>query len=230
MNSSDKTITDIKAGKNARLQRSNIYLNGKFAFSLDDEVVLKEKLQIGQPLSGALLEKLNGADSYQRCLNAAFQFLTTRPRSQSEVRERLTRRGFGGTEIEQAVANLKRLNLLDDAAFAEYWKENRTAFRPRSQRMIKLELRSKGVEAEVVNEAVSQIDETANAYQAATTKAARLQAADYREFSKKLGGFLQRRGFGYGVIKSTVKQVWLEKSGQSVSPVDLEEETGTAPD
>jgi regulatory protein len=230
MDNSNKEITAIKAGKNPRIQRSNIYLDGKFAFSLDDEVILKEKLKVGQTVSAPLLEKMNGSDNFLRCLNAAFQFLSVRPRSQSEIVQRLIKRGFAETEIEQTLAKLKTLNLLDDTAFAEYWKENRTAFRPRSQRMVSLELRRKGIESEVVKAAVSGIDEKANAYQAAVTKARSLGVADYQVFRKKLGGFLQRRGFGYAVIKDTVKQVWQEKSGDAGSQIDLEEETGTTQD
>ena len=230
MESMVKKITAIKAGKNPRIERSNVFLDGKFAFSLDNEVILKEKLKVGQAITAQQLEKINGSDNDQRCLNAAFQFLTVRPRSQNETAQRLTRRGFGEAEIERTLTKLKDLHLLDDSAFAEYWKENRTSFRPRSQRMLKLELRRKGIDAEVTNAVVSEVDETANAYQAALTKARSLRAADYQEFRKKLGGFLQRRGFGYGVIKSTVKQVWLEKSGESAAPMDIEEETGTAQD
>jgi regulatory protein len=228
MEKSTNTITAIKAGQNPRIQRSNIYLNGRFAFSLDNEVIFREKLQVGQSLSAPQLEKLNGSDERLRCLNAALQFLTVRPRSRTEIVERLNKRGFGEAEIESTLLKLKDLNLLDDAAFAEYWKENRTAFRPRSQRMVGLELRRKGIESEIVKAAVSGIDETANAYQAALTRSRSLSAADYPTFRKKLGGFLQRRGFGYAVINTTLKRVWLEKNGESAAPVDLEEETGTA--
>jgi regulatory protein len=230
MDNLKKKITAIKAGKNPRVQRSNIYLDEKFAFSLDNEVILKEKLKVGQPITPQQLEKLNGSDNYQRCLNAAFQFLSVRPRSQSETTQRLTKRGFAQPEIEKTVEKLKNLKLLNDSAFAEYWKENRTAFRPRSQRVLKLELRRKGVAAEVVNAAVSQVDETANAYQAATTKSRTLPTTDYQSFHKRLSGFLLRRGFGYGVIKNTVKLVWQEKTGVPATQFDLEEETGTSQD
>ncbi len=230
MENLNNKITAIKAGKNHRLKRSNIYLDGKFAFSLENEVILKQNLKVGQPLSEQQLEKLNTADNLLLCLNAAFQFLSVRPRSRSEMVQRLTKRGFAEPEIEQTITRLKSINLLDDAAFAEYWKENRTSFRPRSQRMLKSELRQKGVETEVVNAAISGIDETANAYRAALVRARTLQLVDYPLFCKKLGGFLHRRGFSYSVIHSTVKQVWQEKSGKSAEQNDIEEETGTTQD
>jgi regulatory protein len=225
MRSLQKEITAIRAGKNPRVRRSHIFLDGKFAFSLDNEVIFKESLKVGLKLSSTEIDLLTRADRFQRCLNAAFQFLSYRPRSESETRTRLQRRGYADEEIENTVAHLKRLALLDDAAFAEFWKENRTSFKPRGQRMLKLELRRKGVESGVIDEAIENVDEADNAYRSALTRARTLPAADYRIFRQRLGGYLQRRGFSYGVINSTVKRVWQEKTGLTGPSPEITEET-----
>jgi len=208
-------ITAIRSVKNPRVQRSSIFLNGKFAFSLDNAIILKESLKVDQMLSPAEIDLLTRADVYQRCLNTAFRFLSYRPRSESETRIRLQKHGYMEEEIEKVILQLKHLALLDDAAFAQFWKDNRNSFRPRSQKMLKMELRRKGVETEVIDEAIEDIDEAENAYRAALSKARLLPEADYRIFRQKLGGYLQRRGFGYGVINSTVKKAWLERTGNS---------------
>jgi regulatory protein len=210
-----RKITAIRAGRNPRISRSNIFLDGKMAFSLDNEVIVKEKLKAGLELSPAEIDLLTRSDHFQRCLNAAFQFLSFRPRSEAETRARLQKRGHADEDIERAVAQLKRMALLDDAAFAEFWKENRNSFRPRSRRILKMELRQKGVGSEVINEAVEDIDEASNAYRAAMSKARTLPASDYQIFRQRLGGYLQRRGFGYGVVNRTVKQAWQERTRDS---------------
>jgi regulatory protein len=220
-------ITAIKAGKNPRIQRSNVYLNGKFAFSLDNEVILKDSLKVGEGLSANEVELLSNADRFQRCLNTAFQFLSYRPRSESETRARLQKRGYENEEIEKTIAHLKSSRLLDDAAFAEFWKENRNSCRPRGQRLLKQELRRKGVESEVIDEAVADVDEADNAYRAAASKARTLSLEDYQIFRQRLGGYLQRRGFSYGAINNAVKQVWEERSGTE-QPSDVIEENDTA--
>jgi regulatory protein len=204
-------ITAISAGRSRRARRSNIFLDGKFAFSLDNEVIAREKLKVGCALPSDYVRELANIDHFQRCLNAAFDFLSFRPRSETETRQRLQRRGFESVEIERALSELKRLNLIDDAVFAEYWKENRNSFRPRSQRMVKLELRSKGVETAIVDEVVDDIDDSQNAYRAAMEKARKVPVNDYQIFRRKLGGYLQRRGFGYGVINKVIDRVWAEK-------------------
>jgi regulatory protein len=217
-------ITAIRAVRNPRLQRSNIYLDGKFAFSLDNEVILKEALRVDRELSQSEIGLLTKSDQFQRCLNAAFQFLSFRPRSEAETRIRLKRRGYEEAEIERVLAQLKRLNLIDDTAFAEFWKENRGNFRPRSRRALKSELRQKGVESEVIDQAVENVDEKQNAYRAAVSKARTLPADDYQVFRRKLGSYLQRRGFSYGVINNIVKQTWEERTGSAQIGIDIPDE------
>ncbi len=136
----------------------------------------------------------------------------------------MQRRGFEDEEIEKTVAHLKRLALLDDKAFAEFWKDDRTSFKPRSQSLLKLELRRKGIESDVIDEAVENIDETDNAYRSALVKARTLPLSDFKVFRQRLSSYLQRRGFNYGVINNTVKKVWQEKTGQSGESPEMAEE------
>jgi regulatory protein len=217
-------ITAIRAGKNPGVQRSSIFLDGKFAFSLDNEVVVKDSLKIGQELSSAEIALLTKADAFQRCLNAAFQFLSYRPRSEVETRTRLRRRGYDDALIERVISQLKRSGLVDDTAFAEFWKENRNTFRPRGQRMLKLELRRKGVKSATIDEVTEDVDEAENAYRAAVKKARTLPVSDCQIFRQRLGNYLQRRGFSYRVINSTVKKAWQEKTGSTGQEPALAEE------
>lgn len=204
-------ITAINANRNRRVRRSDIFLDGKFAFSLDNEVIAKNNLMVGHELTEDCVQELTGADRSQRCLNAAFNFLSYRPRSEAETRLRLRRRGFEISDIETALSELKRLNLIDDAGFAEFWVENRNSFRPRSQKMIKQELRNKGIEAAVIDETVNDIDDSHNAYSLALEKTSRLSLTDYQTFRRRLGGYLQRRGFSYTVINTVINKIWKEK-------------------
>jgi regulatory protein len=213
-------ITAIKAGKNLRIKRSNIFLDGRFAFSLDNSVILKNELHVGQTLSEKEVELLSGADRYEGCLNAALLFLGYRPRSEVETRTRLQKHGYNIGEVDRVIERLKNLGLLDDTAFAEYWKTNRTSFKPRGERMLKSELRAKGVDPDTIAEAVAGLDEIANARRAGSAKARTLPVKDYQIFRQKLGGYLHRRGFDYGVISKIVKQLWEERTGESGSDVE----------
>ena len=199
-------ITAIQIGK-SRGKRVNVSLDGRFAFSLAAEVVLREGLRVGQELSAAEVEALAGTDRFHRCLNAALRYLSYRPRSEFELKERLHRRGFDDS-VEAVLARLKEQGLVDDMAFAQFWKDNRESFSPRSKRLTGLELRRKGVDEDTIAQVVDVIDDDDSAYRAALGKARSLSLSDYQDFRQRLAGYLRRRGFSYGVINHAVERVW----------------------
>jgi regulatory protein len=204
-----KQVTALRSGKGRR-KRVNVYLDSKFAFSLEAEVVLTERLKVGEELSDEQISALAKADNFQRCLNAALHYLSYRPRSESELRERLYRRNFDEESIGRVVARLEELGLVDDMEFAQFWQDNRQAFSPRSSSLTRLELRRKGVAEEVISQVVTPASDGDGAYRAALGKARRLPVSDYQSFRRRLGEYLRRRGFSYGVINNTVQQLWQE--------------------
>ena len=208
-------ITSLKAGR-GREKKVNISLDGKPAFNFLAETALKEKLEVGQELSESRMEALDGLDRAQRCLNAAFRYLAYRPRSEAEIRQRLLRRGFDSVTADNALARLKERGLVDDAAFARFWEDNRESFSPRSRRLTGLELRRKGLPADVIDSVVREIDETDCAYRAASVRAGRLPLSDYQLFRRRLAAYLGRRGFDYDIIKETVDRLWEERGRKQV--------------
>ena len=200
-------VTALRIRK-GRKKRVNVFLDNRFAFSLEAEVVIREGLQVGQELSANQIKALVKSDHFHSCLNAATHFLGYRPRSEFEVRERLQRRGFDDNAVEVVIAKLKEQRLVDDVAFAQFWKENRDSFSPRSQWLTKLELRQKGVTDDITDQVIETIDDDDNAYRAALSKARSLPRSDYQGFRRRLGEYLKRRGFGYGVINHTIERLW----------------------
>jgi regulatory protein len=202
-------VTGLTAGK-SREKRVNVFLDDKFAFSLLAEVAVREGLKVGQELSDGQVETLAGADRYQRCHNAALRYLGYRPRSESEVRQRLQKHGFDAECMEKTLVRLKEQGLIDDDEFARFWRDNRESFSPRSRRLTRLELQRKGLGSDVIDRVVNEVDDSDSAYRAAVSKARRLSTSDYRNFRRRLGEHLSRRGFGYEVINETVEKIWKE--------------------
>ena len=207
-------ITAIRDGRSRR-KRVNVFLDGKFAFRLEAEVAVKESLQVGQELSANQMDNLTRSDHFHRCLEAALHYLSYRPRSESEARERLHRRGFDDSSVEAAIVKLKEQGLVDDMAFAQFWKDNRESFSPRSRWLTKLELRRKGVANDIVDQVVATIDDDDSAYRAALSKTRSLPQSDYQSFRRRLGEYLKRRGFSYGVINHTVERLWQDQGNSS---------------
>ena len=145
------------------------------------------------------------------CIAAGLNFLSYRPRTVYEVRQRLRRR-FPDPLVDQTVTYLLENGLLDDEAFARQWRSSRERRRPKGSRMLGMELRRLGVEQAAIDAALEGIDEMANAYNAGKTAAARLAArqSSREDFRRKLVAYLQRRGFGYGTANETALLLWSE--------------------
>ncbi|MFC1914283.1 regulatory protein RecX [Chloroflexota bacterium] len=209
-----KKITALTQGKR-RDKRVNVFLDGKFTFSLNASVATTEALKVGHELTARQEEALVKSDQFQRCFDAAMRYLGYRPHSEAELSGKLRQRNFDDGNITEVIARLKVLGLVDDAAFTKFWKDKRQTFSPRSQWLTKSELRRKGVATEIIDDAADTIDDNDSAYRAAMTRVGRLPLSDYQAFRRRLGDFLRRRGFSYGVINQTIARIWQEHGGST---------------
>lgn len=205
-----KKIETIKI-EEGRKKRVAVYFEGqKRPLRLEVDTALKEKLTAGQELSEDELARLTKLDLFYHAQNAALNFLSYRPRSESEVKTRLLKHGFATSEIEAVIEKLKEQGLLDDATFAEFWKDNRDTFRPQSKFLTKIELRRKGVAKEVIDEVVGSLDDSESAYRAGIARARRIPTSDHIIFRKRLGDYLRRRGFSFSIVNEVVTRIWQE--------------------
>ena len=202
-----KKITAIEVQKRSP-NRVNIHLDGEFAFGLAR--IVAAWLRVGQELSEEKIEQLQADDSRERAFQQAMLFLSYRARSESEIRQNLRKHEIPEPVIEQTLERLRQDGLANDHQFAHAWVENRSTFRPRSRRLMAMELRQKGLNQEAVSSAVESLDDETLAYEAAQKRATRFKSLEWNEFRKKLSDFLARRGFSYAVIAPVVTRIWNE--------------------
>ena len=188
--------------------RVNVHLDGEFAFGLAR--IVAAWLGVGQVLSDEKIEQLQAEDARERAFQQALLFLSYRARSEAEIRQNLRKHEIPESVIELTLERLRQDGLANDNQFARAWVENRTAFRPRSRRLMAMELRQKGLNDEAVSSAVADVDDEALAYDAAQKKVSRYKGLDWNDFRKKLSDFLARRGFSYSVIAPVVTRMWNE--------------------
>ena len=154
---------------------------------------------------------MTDSNSLQDCLDAAYYYLSYRPRSEGEIRQWLRKRGFSNDVAEKTIAKLREQNLSDDLAFAQFWKDNRLSFRPKSKRLIKRELRDKKIDAEIIEQVTNDIDDEEIAYRLGSGRLPALAHLDYPHFYRRLSSYLAYRGFSYEVIKRTASLLWQER-------------------
>jgi len=202
-----KKITAIEPQKQAP-NRVNVHLDGEFAFGLSR--IVAAWLKVGLELDEEKIERLQAEEARERAFQQALLFLSYRARSESEIRQNLDKHGTSEPVIEQTIERLRQSGLVNDDQFARLWVENRNTFRPRSKRMMAMELRQKGLDGNAVASAIENVDDESLAYEAALKRAGRLRDLEWNEFRRKLSEYLARRGFSYPVIAPAVARVWNE--------------------
>jgi regulatory protein len=200
-------ITGLEVQKRNK-ERVNVYIDGAFAFGLN--IMDAAKLRKGQTLSDAEIAELQQHDAVVKAVDSAANFLSYRPRSSTEVRQNLQKKKYDPDVIDAAMERLRTLGYLDDAAFARFWVENRDTFKPRSPMALRVELRQKGVPDAIIREVVESVDADDAASRAARKKLRRYRGSTVRDFKRKLGGFLQRRGFRYEVVNDVLNTLIAE--------------------
>lgn len=203
------TVTAIEQQK--RRRRYNVYVDGEFALALEPDTLAASGLGVGVAVAGDRLLELAAEDLRKRALDAALRLLAYRPRSESEIRTRLLRRGLPPDVITFVIEKLRGYGYVDDTAFAQFWVESRSGGSPRGRRLIARELRGKGVDQDTITGATAAVSEEDDARRAALKKVRGLHGLDYQQFRTRLAGYLARRGFGYDVIRPVVNELWREQ-------------------
>ena len=141
---------------------------------------------------------------------AALRFLKIRPRSIAELKEKLEGKGFSSTEIETAVHELIASGLLDDRAFTKSWINYRLA-RPFGFRRIIQELRGKGIDPVIIEQAVAEVkgsyDPESVALELAKRRWQRFSGIELDKKKKRVMDFLLRRGFEVDVVIKVLKKL-----------------------
>src|SRR5262245_43771008 len=151
------TITKITA-QERNPNRVNVYLDGEFAFGIGLDAAASQQLDVGLELTKSRVDEIKVADEIGRATESALGLLARRPRSVREIRDRLRQKGYGPATIDRAIEKLEGWNYVDDNEFARYWVENRSTHKPRGHRLLEQELRQKGVDRELVKEAIAEAE------------------------------------------------------------------------
>ncbi len=195
-------VTDIRPQK--RKSRFNIYLDDRFGFGLNEEVLFSSRIKIGAELSSSQIANIRKKEKRHNLFGKVLKFLSYRARSEKEIKNYLTKKEASLGEQQAISKKLKALNFLDDSEFARAWISNRLSVGGSGKRKIYLELWQKGVQKEIIEKALKGIDENqeVESAQALIDKKIKffLLPLDFQA-KQKLKAFLFRRGFDYQTIK-----------------------------
>ena len=145
---------------------------------------------------------------------ACLQLLSVRPRSRTELAQRLQRKGFEPAQIEPVLDRLTDVQLIDDASFANDWVQSRHTHSGKGRRALAGELRLKGVEESVAAAALAQVDDGSEEQRARELVHKRVRTMVVSEADgkpavatiRKLAGMLARRGYSQEMAFRVVRE------------------------
>ncbi|MEU5561732.1 regulatory protein RecX [Micromonospora musae] len=143
--------------------------------------------------------------------------LAVRPRTRAELAGALTKRGISEEVAAQVLDRYDEVGLIDDAAFARAWVSSRHAGRGLARRALANELRQRGVDGEVANEALGELSEEAEAETARALVERKLRTArgEPDAVFRRLVGMLARKGYPPGVAIRAVKEALAAQSAEA---------------
>ena len=137
------------------------------------------------------------------------RLLTARARTRAELASQLTKRGYPDDVSAQVLDRLTDVGLVDDGDFAEQWVRSRRANAGKGKRALAAELRTKGVDNEVITAALADFDacaERERAEQLVDDKLRRERLTDDdAKLARRLVGMLARRGYSQTMAFDVVK-------------------------
>jgi len=147
---------------------------------------------------------------YIRAKNAAYRYLTYRPRSRAEVESKLRDKGFADAVVRQVIFDLIRLEYVNDREFARQWSQGRVRLRGFGRRRIEQELKKKGIDRDIIRQTFGELfgddSEFETAKQTVRKKLAAMKSVDRETRRRRLAGFLERKGFPFEIIGRVLRE------------------------
>lgn len=196
------TVTALKQ-QLKRSDRYSVYLDGKYSFSLSGSQLADNGLASGQTISEDEVTRYKQLSEVGKALQAAFNLISYRGRSQQELTVRLGQKGYDQSVVDAVLERLRQLKLLDDEDFTHNWV-SQTKSQVRSRRRLEQELWQKGIAPELAKTQIAEIgeDHDREAIKLLIERRLNKNAAPDR---RKLIEFLVRQGFGYGLVVAVIK-------------------------
>ena len=201
----EKIVTKIETQKRNPKRRS-VYIDGEFAFGLDEEVLYKSGLKKGESLTQHRIEEITEEERKKEAKDVALKFLSFRRRTEKQVREKLQKRGFDERTIDATIDKLKEFDLINDLEFAFSWVKDRLAYKPRGKKLLKQELWKKGIRKDIIERVTEELcqDEDKSASDLVEKIKKRYRNLDPQVAKRRMYNLLLRRGFSYETTKNAL--------------------------
>lgn len=200
-------ITSVERDKKNK-DRLSVYIDDKYAFSISEADYLSLNLYEKQEITSEDIRHIKENINFRAAKSIAVRYLSLKIRSEKEVRLRLENDNFDCGTIEKVIEDLKSLGYINDSLYVQKYVFDRSKLKPKSRRLLKLELLNKGLAEEVIDSVLSdwQVDDSVVAESLVKKKFGKYNLKD-KKIMKRVCSFLQYRGFSPEIINGIINKI-----------------------
>lgn len=161
------------------------------------------------PVPGTLAAEGPPGDPETIARTVCLRMLTAAPRTRAELADALAKREVPDDVADRVLDRFTEVGLIDDAAYADAWVRSRHAGRGLARRALVHELRRRGIDDGLVQDAVEKLDpdeELATARALVARKLSGTRGLDRPRRVRRLAGMLARKGYPPGVAMRVVEE------------------------
>lgn len=133
--------------------RCNLEVDGRFYCGMKLETVVKNRLKVGVAVSGEELSRMQLESEKTTALDKALTHITSSMKTEKEIRDFLKKKGYLRDVSDYVIGKMKEYGFLDDGEYARAYAER--AVKTKGAKLIRLELRAKGVSDGEIDGALS---------------------------------------------------------------------------
>ena len=182
------TVTKVEAVTKAK---SKVFIEGKFAFVLYKGELSRYQIAEGSVIEEDIYRKIRAEVLLKRAKRRSLHLLNDMGRTEEQLKERLRRDLYPEDVINEAVAYVKSFGYINDAAYAKNFVETRKGRKSRK--------------VEAAFEECYGSEDARDAIEAILKKKNYDPQEAKWEDTRKILGYLTRKGFGYEDIRQVIQ-------------------------
>ena len=207
-------ITSVEEQKKNK-ERKSVFVDNRYAFGMDEEDWFKLGLYVGMEIDENTIEKINETCNYSKAKKYAVKSLTFKMQSQQEMAKKLEQKGYDPEIIKKVVDHLVQMEYINDRLFAQKYIKQAMNLKKLGVQRIRQELSIKGIRRDVIDDALSQFDNSQEdvLYEMVQKKMKTLKDFDVKSLNSLRGHFI-RKGYLMNSINRCIEQIITESNNE----------------
>ena len=188
-------------------RRCNVYIDGRFCCGLTLETAVKHRLKVGTVISPDELSEIQLESEKNTALDKALTHISASKKTEKQVRDFLSGKGYLPAVCDYVIEKMRGYGFVDDSDYAKDYVQFSAS--KKGGRLIKMELKAKGVDEAEIDAALCGLDseEQAQAARRIVEKYMRGKTAD-RETLAKAYRHVMSKGFDYDTAKWALRSLF----------------------